>query len=104
MNLLRATRSLENFIFPLTYLIFLLSEQIYSLTNQVREGIKSLTEVEKAKKLVEQEKNEAQMTLEETEVDHQGGQIRSTTIRNYSHHAMTLMQVFVMWYMPCQML
>lgn len=53
--------------------IFLLSEQIYSLTNQVREGIKNLAEVEKAKKLIEQEKNEAQMTLEETEVDHQGG-------------------------------
>ncbi|XP_050019390.1 myosin-15 [Alexandromys fortis] len=44
-----------------------LQEQIFSLTNQVREGIKNLAEVEKAKKLIEQEKNEAQMTLEETE-------------------------------------
>lgn len=73
MNLLRATWSLENFIFPPTYLIFPFSEQIYSLTNQVREGFKNLAEVEKAKKLIEQEKNEAQMTLQETEVDHQGG-------------------------------
>ncbi|XP_027269159.1 myosin-15 [Cricetulus griseus] len=42
-------------------------EQICSLTNQVREGIKNLAEVEKAKKLIEQEKTEAQVTLEETE-------------------------------------
>lgn len=58
--------------FPLTYLIFLLSEQICSLTNQVREGIKNLAEVEKAKKLIEQEKTEVQVRLEETEVDSQG--------------------------------
>ena len=39
----------------------------------MREGIKNLAEVEKAKKLIEQEKNEAQITLEETEVDHERG-------------------------------
>ncbi|KAL1788707.1 myosin-15 [Sigmodon hispidus] len=44
-----------------------LQEQICSLTNQVREGMKSLAEAEKAKKLIEQEKTEAQVTLEETE-------------------------------------
>ncbi|XP_021040663.1 myosin-15 [Mus caroli] len=44
-----------------------LQEQICSLTNQVREGIKNLAEVEKAKKLIEQEKTEVQVRLEETE-------------------------------------
>ncbi|XP_036059323.1 myosin-15 [Onychomys torridus] len=44
-----------------------LQEQICSLTNQVREGIKNLADVEKAKKLIEQEKTEAQVMLEETE-------------------------------------
>ena len=39
----------------------------------MREGIKNLAEVEKAKKLIEQEKNEAQITLEETEVDLERG-------------------------------
>lgn len=53
--------------------IFSLSEQICSLTNQVREGIKNVAEMEKAKKLIEQEKTEAQARLEEAEVDCQGG-------------------------------
>ncbi|XP_031220572.1 myosin-15 [Mastomys coucha] len=44
-----------------------LQEQICSLTNQVREGIKNLAEVEKAKKLIEQEKTEVQVRLEEAE-------------------------------------
>ncbi|XP_028611419.1 myosin-15 [Grammomys surdaster] len=44
-----------------------LQEQICSLTSQVREGIKNLAEVEKAKKLMEQEKTEVQVRLEETE-------------------------------------
>ncbi|XP_052595887.1 myosin-15 [Peromyscus californicus insignis] len=44
-----------------------LQEQICSLTNQVKEGIKNLADVEKAKKLIEQEKTDAQMMLEETE-------------------------------------
>lgn len=63
----------KNFIFPLTCLVSPLSEQICSLTNQVREGIKNLAEVEKAKKLIEQEKTEAQATLEEAEVEQQRG-------------------------------
>uniref|UniRef100_A0A0G2JY53 Myosin, heavy chain 15 n=2 Tax=Rattus norvegicus TaxID=10116 RepID=A0A0G2JY53_RAT len=44
-----------------------LQERICCLTNQVREGIKNLTEVEKAKKLIEQEKTEIQARLEEAE-------------------------------------
>ncbi|XP_051006310.1 myosin-15 [Acomys russatus] len=44
-----------------------LQEQICNLTNQVREGIKNLAEMEKAKKLIEQEKIEAQVRLEEAE-------------------------------------
>ncbi|XP_028723299.1 LOW QUALITY PROTEIN: myosin-15 [Peromyscus leucopus] len=44
-----------------------LQEQICSLTNQVKEGIKNLADVEKAKKLIEQEKTDAQVMLEETE-------------------------------------
>ncbi|KAM6162858.1 LOW QUALITY PROTEIN: myosin-15 [Erethizon dorsatum] len=44
-----------------------LQEQISSLTNQVREGTRNLTETERIKKLVEQGKTKAQVTLEETE-------------------------------------
>ncbi|XP_055449149.1 myosin-15 [Psammomys obesus] len=44
-----------------------LQEQICNLTNQVREGIKNVAELEKAKKLIEQEKMEAQVKLEEAE-------------------------------------
>ena len=58
---------------PLTYLIYLPSEQICGLTSQVREGSKNLAEAEKAKKLIEQEKTEVQVRLEETEVDCEGG-------------------------------
>ncbi|XP_008046762.1 myosin-15 [Carlito syrichta] len=44
-----------------------LQEEISNLTNQVREGAKNLTEMEKVKKLIEQEKTEVQVTLEEAE-------------------------------------
>lgn len=39
----------------------------------MKEGIKNLADVEKAKKLIEQEKTDAQVMLEETEVDDLGG-------------------------------
>lgn len=39
----------------------------------MKEGIKNLADVEKAKKLIEQEKTDAQVMLEETEVDDPGG-------------------------------
>lgn len=42
-------------------------EQISNLMNQVKEATKNLTEMEKVKKLIEQEKTEAQATLEVTE-------------------------------------
>ncbi|KAM4889425.1 LOW QUALITY PROTEIN: myosin-15 [Thomomys bottae] len=44
-----------------------LQEQIAALTSQVKEVTKNLSNMEKVKKLIEQEKIEAQVTLEETE-------------------------------------
>ncbi|XP_048201768.1 myosin-15 [Perognathus longimembris pacificus] len=44
-----------------------LQEQISCLTTQIKEVTKDLTKMEKMKKLIEQEKIEAQVTLEETE-------------------------------------
>lgn len=44
------------------------SEEICDLTNQISEGNKSLHEIEKIKKQVEQEKSEVQLALEEAEV------------------------------------
>lgn len=48
--------------------LFLVSEEISDLTNQISEGNKSLHEIEKIKKQVEQEKSEVQLALEEAEV------------------------------------
>ncbi|XP_069928134.1 myosin-15 [Oryctolagus cuniculus] len=45
----------------------ILQEEISILKNQVREGTKNLTEMEKAKKLIEKEKTDVQVTLEEAE-------------------------------------
>lgn len=45
-----------------------ISEEISDLTNQISEGNKSLHEIEKIKKQVEQEKSEVQLALEEAEV------------------------------------
>lgn len=54
---------------PFTNFVFLPSpEEISNLTNQLREGKKNLSEMEKVKKQIEQEKTEVQMTLEEAEV------------------------------------
>ena len=54
---------------PFTNFVFLSSpEEISNLTNQVREGKKNLSKMEKVKKQIEQEKNEVQMALEEAEV------------------------------------
>lgn len=54
---------------PFTNFAFLSSpEEISNLTNQVREGKKNLSEMEKVKKRIEQEKTEVQVALEEAEV------------------------------------
>ena len=54
---------------PFTDFVFLSSlEEISNLTNQVREGKKNLSKMEKVKKQIEQEKNEVHMALEEAEV------------------------------------
>ena len=54
---------------PFTNFVFLSSpEEISNLTNQVREGKKNLSKMEKVKKQIEQEKTEVQMALEEAEV------------------------------------
>uniref|UniRef100_A0A8C4LVB5 Myosin heavy chain 15 n=1 Tax=Equus asinus asinus TaxID=83772 RepID=A0A8C4LVB5_EQUAS len=44
-----------------------LREEILNLTNQVREGNKNLSEMEKVRKRIEQEKTEVQVALEEAE-------------------------------------
>lgn len=44
------------------------SEEISDLTDQVSEGNKSLHEIEKVKKQIEQEKSDIQVALEEAEV------------------------------------
>lgn len=76
-------------------LLFLPSpEEILNLTNQVREGNKNLSEMEKVRKRIEQEKTEVQVALEEAEVFPAGGRdkaedlhsINNTTTDRCQHH------------------
>ena len=56
-------------LLPFTHSVCLFSpEEISNLTDQVREGKKNLSKMEKVKKQIEQEKTEVQMALEEAEV------------------------------------
>ena len=49
-------------------LVFVPTEEISDLTEQIAEGGKAIHELEKVKKQIEQEKSELQASLEEAEV------------------------------------
>ena len=73
-------------------LVFVPTEEISDLTEQIAEGGKAIHELEKVKKQIEQEKSELQASLEEAEVQPSVlSFLHTTQFSKIQHHFLNFM-------------